>query len=373
MSAVLKAIEAKADAAIERAARMTEPPPFTDEGTPDRPGRAPNRLSVVFADELPAEYIPPDELVEGLIIVGSLAIVYGDSNSGKTFFTIDLAAAVCRGVAWMGRQTERSGVVYVAAESPTSVMARLQAYQAERGVKVPNFAITQDSINLFASDADASRIIEFTRAVEAERKIKVGLIVIDTLSRVSAGAKENTDEMNHVIRHLDRIRNECAAAVLAVHHSGKNAAQGARGWSGIRAAADTEIEVTDAPGGRCAEVTKQRDLSSKNERIGFKLRQVVLGVTKFGSAATTCVVDSADAPPPAKQQAKRVSEIASAINKFLGARRSGAKKKAIVDHFTGRYTSAAVYRELKKMVEAGAVIETAGIVAINKGVQNGAE
>lgn len=372
MTAALKSIEARADAAIEQA-RQSEPPPFYRDGDPENPGKAAKPLSVVFADELPTEYTPPDELVEGLIAVGSLAIVYGDSNSGKTFFAIDLAAAVARGVDWMNRQTERSGVVYVAAEAPRSVMARLQAYQAERGTKVHDFAITQDPINLFSDDADANRIIEFVGAMEAERGIKVGLIVIDTLSRVSTGAKENTDDMGHVIRHMDRIRNECNAAVLVVHHSGKNAAQGARGWSGIRAAIDTEIEVTDNPDGRCAEVTKQRDLGTKAERIGFRLRQVVLGLTKFGKPATTCVVESADAPPPAKQQAKRMSEIAGAIDEFLRAKGSGAKKKDIVGHFDGRYSSASVYRELKKMADAGAVFEVAGIVAINKGVPNGAD
>ena len=84
-----------------------------------RPQKGP--LSVVFADDLPEAFTPPDELVEGVLTVGGGSVLYGDSNSGKTFFTIDLACAVARGVPWMGRRTEPGLVVYVAAESPQSI------------------------------------------------------------------------------------------------------------------------------------------------------------------------------------------------------------------------------------------------------------
>ena len=63
-------------------------------------------LSVAFADELPETFTPPDELVEGVLTAGDGSVLYGDSNSGKTFFVIDMAAAVARGARWMGRNTE---------------------------------------------------------------------------------------------------------------------------------------------------------------------------------------------------------------------------------------------------------------------------
>jgi len=62
----------------------------------------------------------------------------------------------------------------------------------------------------------------------------------------------------------------------AVHHSGKKAAAGSRGWSGVRCAGDTEIEVKDFPAGKRCEITKQRDLGNKCERIGFRLDPVTL-------------------------------------------------------------------------------------------------
>lgn len=318
-------------------------------------------LSVAFADELPDTYTPPDELVQGVLTAGDGSVLYGDSNSGKTFFVIDMAAAVARGVEWMGRKTEPGLVVYLAAESPTSVRARLQAYQKHYGVKVPNFAIVQSPIDLFDGDADANKVIKLVRMLEAKSAQPVRLIIGDTLARLSAGANENAgQDMGLVVRRFDRIRTECKAHFLLIHHSGKAAAAGARGWSGIRAAVDTEIEVTDSPTGRCCEITKQRDLPTKGERMGFRLDVVTLGYTKWGAPATSCVVTPSDAP--VKQTGKRMSECDGAVLEFLVAHKIGIKKRDVVTHFEGRYEKGPIYRAMKSLVTAAAVHEAAGMV-----------
>ncbi len=327
------------------------------------PAPPPLPLSVVFADELPDAFTPPDELVEGLLTAGDGSVLYGDSNSGKTFFVIDVACAVARGVSWMGRKTEPGLVVYLAAESPQSVRSRLQAYQRHHGVRVPNFAIVQSPIDLFDGEADTEAVITVVRELERQRGCKARLIVGDTLARLSAGANENAgQDMGLVVRRFDRIRSACNAHFLLVHHSGKAAANGARGWSGIRAAVDTEIEVTDSPQGRCAEITKQRDLSTKGDRIGFRLDTVTLGSTKWGAAATSCVVVATDAPD--KPKGKRMGECDGAVLEFLAAHKVGIRKAEVVKHFEGRYEKGPVYRAMKALVTAAAVHEAAGMVCI---------
>ena len=320
-------------------------------------------MSVAFADELPDQYEPPDELVEGVLTSGDGSVLYGDSNSGKTFLALDLSCAVARGVPWMDRRTEQGMVLYLAVESPGSVRARLQAYQKHHDCKVPNFCIAQSPLDLFDGDADTNRVISLVRQIEHQRGQKVRLIVGDTLARLSAGANENAgQDMSLVVRRFDRIRTECKAHFLLVHHSGKNAANGARGWSGVRGAVDTELEVTDAPSGRCCEITKQRDLSTKGQRIGFRLDPVKLGHTKWGADATSCVVSSADAP--VKQQSKRMGEVEGAVVEFLAAHKIGIKKSELAKHFDGRYDRSNVYRAVRTLVTAQAVHEAAGMVCI---------
>jgi len=289
------------DALVERE-RVSETEPRCYMPTP----KVVKALDFAFADELSADFSPPDELVQGLLTVGGGSVLFGDSNSGKTFLAIDLACAVARGIPWMGRQTEPGLVVYLAAESPASVRSRLQAYQQRYRLKLPNFVIVQSSIDLFEGDDDMFAIMHLIREVEEARGTKVRLVVGDTLARLSPGANESTgQDMGRVIRRIDLIRTECDVHFMLVHHSGKNASAGARGWSGLRAAVDTEIEVIDSAAGRCAEITKQRDLSTVRERVGFRLEPVTLGVTKWGTPATSCIVVPADAAK--RQTGKRIS------------------------------------------------------------------
>jgi hypothetical protein len=231
---------------------------------------------------------------------------------------------------------------------------------------VPHFAIVKSPIDLYAGGADTNRVIELVHRLERHRRVKCELIVGDTLSRLCAGANENSGEdMSIVVRHVDRIRHACAAHFLLIHHTGKDAARGMRGWSGMRAATDTEIEVTaDAINGvHAAEITKQRDISGKGDRIGFRLEVVEMGVGKWGKPTTSCVVISTDAPPKL-ERGKRPSEIAGAIAEFLTARGTGIKKGDLVDHFEDRYPRTSVYRELRKMLGDGRLRDCVGIVSL---------
>lgn len=120
-------------------------------------------------------------------------------------------------------------------------------------------------------------------------------MVVDTVSRALAGGDENDPAvMGALVRATDEIREATDAAVLAIHHSGKDTTRGARGHSLLRAAVDTEIEVTATGEERAATVTKQRDLAS-GQRIGFRLRVVDLGHDLAGEPVTSCIVEPAEA------------------------------------------------------------------------------
>lgn len=320
-------------------------------------------LDIVYGSELPKKFVPPDELVEGLLVQGDISMVFGDSNSGKTFLMLDMAAAISRGVEWLGRKTEQGLVVYLATESPSSVRMRLQGYQLHNGVDLNNFAIVQTPVNLFDSDVDTNRIIETVKLIEAKRGEKVRLIVGDTLARLCEGANENSgQDMGPVMGRVDRIRAGCESAVVLIHHVGKNAALGARGWSGVRAAIDTELEVFVESIARCLEVKKQRDLGTRGLRIGFELNPIFLGYSKWGASVTTCVVSAADAP--SSVPSKRVGEIGGAIVEYLSGQSAGKKKSEIVKHLSGRHDDSAVYREIKKLVNSGRLTECIGIVSL---------
>lgn len=249
----------------------------------------------IYASNLPNEYAPPDELVEDLLVNKNISILYGDSNSGKTFFAIDLSCAISLGRIWFGKQVEQGMVVYLATESPETVKARIQAYQKHHDVLIDDLLIIQVPINFHEGDYDVGRIIELVRDEERRKETKCKLIVGDTLARISAGANENSGtDMGPIMARFDFLMNAINASLLIVHHCGKDAAKGGRGWSGIRAHIDTEIEVTEKNNQRKASITKQRALASKGEVFYFNLKTIELGLTKFGKTATTCIVEQTE-------------------------------------------------------------------------------
>lgn len=249
-----------------------------------------DKMQVVFGNELSDTYEVPDEVIQGLIVASSMAVIYGDSNSGKTFFALSLAMAVAEGVPCYGRSVDPGLVVYLATEAPGSIRSRMQALKKHHGRKLSDMAMVPVPLNFYSNAGDASSVVTLVEELERIKGKKVRMIIADTLARMSAGANENSGEdMGPVMERFSMVASHTKAAVVVIHHNGKDQAKGARGWSGIRAHIDTEIEVIDADGLKSAKVTKQRELGSKGDEIRFKLEIIPMGTSKFGADVTTCV------------------------------------------------------------------------------------
>jgi hypothetical protein len=243
-----------------------------------------------------------DQLVKGLIIAGSLFVIYGESNSGKTFWILDLALAVAAGRPWRGRRTMRGLVIYIAGEGASSVSARVAAYKREHAeIGAIPFCIVPQPVD-FLNAASVDTLIATVRSAETERGDKAVLVVIDTFARAIPGGNENdAQDVGIAVAAADRLRQETGAAVGFIHHAGKDPTKGARGSSALRAATDTEVLIEGRGGTHTVTVTKQRDLMS-GERFGFALRTVDLGTDSDGEAVTSCVVEQSDVLAAARRK-----------------------------------------------------------------------
>lgn len=257
---------------------------------------APGLPLVYWHDIKPA--ISGADFVEGLLIEGAMTVVYGPSNCGKTFFCTDLAIHVATGRKWRGREIDPGGVIYCALEGAHGISNRVAAFRKRHGlegVEVP-FAIIPVTLDLLDPEADTGRLIDAIQAASAEMGCKVKLVVLDTLSRAMSGGNENSPEdMGALVTNGTRVQQSTSAHVLWVHHSGKDQAQGARGHSLLRAATDTEIEISrpDKDSPSTAKVTKQRELEIDGAWT-FTLERVELGTDRRGKPVSSCVVVDAE-------------------------------------------------------------------------------
>ena len=88
------------------------------------------------------------------------------------------------------------------------------------------------------------------------------LLIVDTLAMAFGDGNENdAQDMTQFLKQVKTLAERLGCHVLLVHHPGKDATRGARGSSTLRAAVDTEIEITidNSTGIRTATITKQRE------------------------------------------------------------------------------------------------------------------
>ena len=128
--------------------------------------RAPERFVVREAADF-SDGPPMDWIVRGVLPRAELAVVYGESGSGKSFFALDLLAAVCRGIDWRARKVARGPCVYVCAEGAGGFKARLRAYARGHTTEIHELpAVIADTPNLLeAKDVTevAARIVEWAQ------------------------------------------------------------------------------------------------------------------------------------------------------------------------------------------------------------------
>jgi hypothetical protein len=223
--------------------------------------------------------------VKGVLPKAELVVAYGPSGSGKSFFAFDMVAAIATGTRWHGRKTTKARVVYIVAEGAAGFLNRLKAYVNTHAGSFPGLNIIADAPNLLGEQDSAAL------AKEIEASGGADLIVIDTLAACSPGADENAaKDMGKVIDHCKQLHKATRATVLLIHHSGKDESKGARGWSGLRAAADAEIEVSRNADHRIATVTKMKD-GEDGAKFAFKLVPIEIGVDADGEPVTSCVVE----------------------------------------------------------------------------------
>lgn len=256
----------------------------------DAPKRA---LDLEWFDDL-EPILTGSYLVKGVLDDGAMTVVYGPSNSGKTFWAIDLVYHIAIGAPWRGRRVKQASVLYLAAEGGKGIINRVACLKRAHGVCDVPLAVKRAGLDLLHDQADLQYILDLACAVKARLPTAPQIIVIDTLSRIMAGGDENSPaDMTALIRNMDAIREATGAHMILVHHTGKDTAKGARGHSSLRAATDTEIEVANENGARAALVTKQREHPG-GETFAFTLKSVDLGLDQDGDEVKSCIVEATD-------------------------------------------------------------------------------
>lgn len=211
-----------------------------------------------------------EPLIHRVLPRHSYAILRGRDHSYKSFVAVDWACSLATGKPWHGHTTHQTPVLYIAGEGAHGLHQRVEAWEYAWGRRADSLTIRRSALNLHQPGPAFDHLLDHIATN------RYGLVVVDTLRRVSGAADGNSSEMGAVVDNLDRIKRATAdGTVLAVAHTDKGD-HDTRGYSGIEDDADViwaakrdhealTLELTkmkDGPDGRTIHLTAQPVLES---------------------------------------------------------------------------------------------------------------
>lgn len=260
--------------------------PLPDVATSDAAKPFPLEMWDQIKFDLDEEY-----LIDGVMPRQGVGLIYGQSQTFKSFVAFDLALRIAQGETWAGRKTERKPVDYLAAEGAAGIRKRRAGYisTGRAPAQGVDFALISAAPNLGTAAGDYERLVETIAAAG----IAPGLVVIDTIAKAIGGADENGAGMAAFLVNAEKLAQHFRCFVLCIHHIGHEPINKdrPRGWSGLSAALDLQMLTERSPGDMAATVTLQK-LKDEPSGVRFAVRmdRVVLGVSATGREVSTLVV-----------------------------------------------------------------------------------
>ncbi len=266
------------------------------EITPKGPQRSTTGLSFVHGAKFSAAS-RVEWHIKHVLPKAALSILYGEPGAGKSFFALDMAMAIARGVEWRGHKVRQATVAYIAAEGVSGFGNRMQAYATHHALNLADIPLYVHGGSFLLKD-------QVLGTAQALRELGAQVVVIDTLAAVSPGANENTSEdMGLLIDAANQIIETTGAAVILIHHANKQGVL--RGWSGLLAAADQTIRMDRQGDARTAYLEKMKE-GKDDGQYSYKLLPIHLYQDEDGDSVTSCVcVTSEDVAPKHAKKGKR--------------------------------------------------------------------
>ncbi len=240
-----------------------------------------------FLPDSAFENRPPRQwLIPSILPKSGIAMVFGPPGCGKSFLTMAWSLCIASGTSWLRHTVLQGPVAYIAGEGSFGLGPRMKAWKQHHGFQGDSGVRWFDEAVMLQ---DSGNLTELITAFAEDFTEPPVLVVIDTLSRCSGGADENSNtEMAKVIAAADAIQQHYHCTVLIVHHAGKDRDKGPRGASSLIGNTETILEVAPTDEGCKVICYKQKD-APKFSPIALQLLPVQYGPATDDSSAVLIV------------------------------------------------------------------------------------
>jgi len=179
---------------------------------------APTAADLAFrfysGDAYAEDFTSAEEIVEDLLPAQGLAMLYGQSGCGKTFWMLDMAFHIHNGIKWRDKDVKQGDVMYVAAEAGRGIKKRIQAVKAQHpDWHAPFIADTAPNLGSMTS-------VEAVRDA-AKAAGNPAVIIVDTMSASFEGDDSSQQDVAKMLRNLKVLADDLQCLVIFVHHATK--------------------------------------------------------------------------------------------------------------------------------------------------------
>jgi RecA-family ATPase len=274
--------------------------------------------------------VVPPTLIKGLLPQTGVAMIGGQSGSGKTFQAIHLGVRLipqCNQHWYIDQyQIKRhGGVLYFVLEGrpafPMRVSAAIEDILGKQmklgeAARLP-FAWNFFEPNLFEKGPDTLIQLAERDAARMRREFGVDMVAVFLDTMGLAACYENEDkaaQVQKVVSGLFKLSDATGALVVGVDHYGKNQDAGLRGSSAKRGHVETILaclvdrDEDEKPDNHRLKLEKIRD-GEEGRVIPYRLKAVDWGTDDDGAVVSTCVVHwEVNREPPERKQRKERRE-----------------------------------------------------------------
>lgn len=197
-------------------------------------------------------------LIQNMVEENGLCVFFGPDKVGKTAALSNFLWAWTAGhdqfltddFAMTG---EDRRVLYVLLEGQASFYSRYDAWchAYNDGKRLEGFFVMDEGLSLYQGKMEWENPATWTPSAQklwnAVDFLKPTVLVIDTLSRATAGMDENSPQMAQVVGMLDNIRDVFNVATFIVHHTALSEGDRPRGHSSLKGAASSYVRIEGKP------------------------------------------------------------------------------------------------------------------------------
>jgi hypothetical protein len=188
---------------------------------------------------------PPTYVVPGMIPTG-ITILASPPKFGKSWMCLDLAISVSTGTEFMGQQTNKHGVIYLALEDGDFRLKERSAKVSGGRELSENLWLIKDAPTL------ADGLLQQLKMLMADTSANVGMIIIDTLQKIRGVAGKTEGVYGYDYRELGLLHKfalDNNIAIVLVHHLNKSGDDSdpvnrLNGSTGVSGAADAIITLS---------------------------------------------------------------------------------------------------------------------------------